>query len=94
MRWCHDRTEAIGVPFPSLAYERYRKRIVDRLQGSCKKCNATKKKRGGSARLRLHSQLEVITVSLSLCSRGSVISPVHFPMEQVELLAELLGKHP
>ena len=28
-RW-HDRTEAIGIPFLNLVYERYRKRIVDR----------------------------------------------------------------
>jgi hypothetical protein len=89
-RW-HDRTEAIGRPSPSLVYERYRKRIVDRDPG--RKAERGRRREDGSGRLRLCSQLEVI-VSLTLAHVALSISSTILPMEQVELLADLLGQHP
>ena len=72
---------------------RYRRRTRDRRQGSRKEKRVKTKKRDGSGTLRLLSQLEVI-VSPSLTHVALSISFIIFPMEQVELLADLLGKNP
>ena len=77
-RWWHDLTEAIEIVFPTLVYERYHERNLDRQQRSREKGKARTKSRDGSGRLRLRSQVEAI-VSLALGSRGSLNPVLYLP---------------
>lgn len=73
-RWWHGRTEAIGTRSQAWFLRRCRRQLVDRQGRSWNKRRAKTKKRVGSVRSRLlsQSQLEVIGVSPSLGSRGTL----------------------
>jgi len=92
-RWWHDRTEAIGIPFQSLVYEKYHRRNVDQQQ-------SPKGKQSRGRRREVEVKVQECSLSLrSSCHRFSAhvavsISSIVIPMEKVELLADLLGKHP
>jgi len=93
-RW-HNRTETIGIPFPSLVYERYRKRIVDRRQRPRKKSRMKTKERDGSGRSKLRSQLEVIDiVSLIVGSRGSFNLVCYLPDGTSRIIGRFTWKTP
>lgn len=93
-RWWRDRMEATGMSFQILVYERYRERSVE---GPGRKAGRGRGREagveGGRCSLNL-SQLGIIIAFRLLAHVAVSISSIIFPMEQVELLVDLLGKHP